>query len=188
MSNRFGSGFDRQVPERLIKCLNTNGLRYEILHEPLDPSGSHRQFLSKPGFIETAVVRTKKQHLLAVVPAGQRMDLKKFAQLVGEPIRLETEDEFKWLFPDCALGAIPPFGNLYGLATWVDDTLANNEHIVFFAGTLIDSITLAYSEYVEIVRPNVGAFLGQRMPWKTSSERRKSFSSTTRVQTSTTDG
>jgi Ala-tRNA(Pro) deacylase len=146
----------------LIKCLNENAVRYEILHEPLDPSGSRRQFLSNPGFIETAVVRTKKQHLLAVIPAGHSVDLKKLAQLIGEPIRLATEDEFKWLFPDCALGAIPPLGNLYGLATWIDNRLARAEHIVFFAGTPIDSIKVAYSAYVDVVRPNIGAFSGQR--------------------------
>jgi len=164
MSSQFGSSYSRQIPERLIKCLNKNGVRYEIVHEPLDPSASTRQFLSNPGFIETAVVRSKKQRLLAVAPAGHRIDLKKFARLVGEPVRFETEDEFKWLFPDCALGAIPPFGNLYGLATWVDESLANAGHIVFFAGTLIDAVRLAYSAYVEIVRPNTGTFLGQRTP------------------------
>jgi Ala-tRNA(Pro) deacylase len=161
MSSRFGSSYNRSIPGRLIKCLNENAVRYEILHEPLDPSGSRPQFVSNPGFIDTAVLRTKKQHLLAVIPAGHRVDLKKFAQLVSEPIRLETEDEFKWLFPDCALGAIPPFGNLYGLATWVDNSLAKTEHILFFAGTPIDSIKLAYLAYVDVVRPNIGAFSGQ---------------------------
>ena len=92
------------------------------------------------------------------MPAGQDVDSKKFSRLIGEPVRLETEDEFKWLFPDCALGAIPPFGNLYGLTTWIDNCLMETEHIVFFAGTLSDSIKLAYSAYEQIVQPNVGAF------------------------------
>jgi Ala-tRNA(Pro) deacylase len=162
MSSRFASSYSRQIPGRLIKCLNENAVRYEILHEPQDPSDSRWQILSNPGFIETTVLRTKKQHLLAVIPAGNRIDLKKFAQLIGQPIRVETEDEFKWLFPDCALGTIPPFGNLYGLATWLDTRLARAEHIVFFAGTPIDSIKLACSAYVNVVRPNIGAFSGQR--------------------------
>jgi Ala-tRNA(Pro) deacylase len=161
MPNPLGLNFNRQIPVRLISCLNDNAVRYEILHEPLDPSNSERRSPS-PGFIETAVVRAGKQRLLTVIPAGHGVDLDRFARLVGEPARLETEDEFKWLFPDCALGAIPPFGNLYGLTTWVDNSLAKTEHIIFSAGTLIDSIKLAYRAYEEIVRPNIARFTDKR--------------------------
>jgi Ala-tRNA(Pro) deacylase len=157
MPSSIGLSFTRQIPARLISCLNDSAVRYQILHEPLDPSGLGRQSAG-PGFIETAVVRAGKQRLLIVTPAGHSVDLKRFARLIGEPARLETEDEFKWLFPDCALGAVPPFGNLYGLTTWIDNSLAKTEQIVFLAGTLVDSIKLAYSAYEEIVKPNIGRF------------------------------
>ena len=157
MPKPLGLNFASQIPARLIRCLNDSAVRYEIRHEPLDPSGPEPRSLT-PGLIEAAVVRAGKQRLLTVTLAGHSVDLKRFAGLIGEPARLETEDEFKWLFPDCALGAIPPFGNLYGLPTWVDNGLAQTGHIVFFAGTLVDSIKLAYSAYEEIVRPSVGRF------------------------------
>jgi Ala-tRNA(Pro) deacylase len=157
MPNPLGSSFTKQIPARLISCLNDRAVRYEILHEPLAPSDSGRR-LAAPGFIEAAVIRAGKQRLLTVTPAGRSLDLQRFARLIGEPARLETEDEYKWLFPDCALGAILPFGNLYGLTTWVDNSLAKTEHIVFFAGTLADSIKLAYSAYEEIVQPSIGRF------------------------------
>jgi Ala-tRNA(Pro) deacylase len=161
MPNPFWSSFNRQIPLRLISCLNEGAVRYEILHEPVDPE-SLRQQSPIPGLIETAVVRAGKQRLLTVTPAGHDVDLNRVARLIGEPVRLEAEDEFKWLFPDCALGAIPPFGNLYGLTTWADNSLARSEHIVFFAGTLTDSIKLAYSAYEEIVRPSIGQFTAKR--------------------------
>ena len=161
MPNPLGLSFARQIPVRLIGCLNDSAVRYEILHEPSDLSGSGRPSAA-PGFIETAVVRAGKQRLLTVTPVGKSVDLKRFAGLIGEPARLETEDEFKWLFPDCALGAIPPFGNLYGLPTWIDNSLSQAKHIVFFAGTLVDSIKLAYSAYQAIVQPNVGRFSDKR--------------------------
>ena len=161
MPNPLGFSFSRQIPVRLISCLNDSAARYEILHVPLDPSGSGLRSAA-PGFIETAVIRTGRQRLLTVTPAGHGVDLKRFARLIGEPVRLETEDEFKWLFPDCTLGAIPPFGNLYGLTTWVDNSLTQTEHIVFFAGTLVDSIKLAYPVYEDIVQPNIGRFTGKR--------------------------
>jgi Ala-tRNA(Pro) deacylase len=161
MPNRFGPSFSRQIPERLISCLNEGAVRYEILHEPSAAAGPGRRS-AIPGLIETAVVRAGNQRFLAVTPTGYDVDLKRFAGLIREPVRLETEDEFKWLFPDCALGAIPPFGNLYGLTTWVDNSLLKTEHIVFFAGTLIDSIKLSYSAYEQIVQPNVGTFTNKR--------------------------
>ena len=163
MPNPLGWSFSRQIPGRLISCLNDSAVRYEILHEPLDSSGSGRPLVAT-GLIETAIVRTGKERLLTVTPAGHSVDLKKFSRLIGGPARLETEDEFKWLFPDCALGAIPPFGNLYGLPTWLDNSLAQTEHIVFLAGTLVDSIKLAYPAYAAIVRPNVGHLTGKRRP------------------------
>ena len=161
MPNPFGLSFTGRIPLRLISCLNDSAVRYEILHEPLKSSGSG-QPLAAPGLIETSVVRAGKQRLLTVTPAGHSVDSKRLARLVGEPVRLETEDEFKWLFPDCALGAAPPFGNLYGLPTWVDNSLAQTEHIVFFAGTLVDSIKLAYSAFEAIVQPNVGRFTNKQ--------------------------
>jgi len=159
MPRPFGASLATQIPARLLKCLNESAVRYEILHEPSDPAAPRRRSAAI-GLIETAVVRAGNRRLLAVLPASHRVNLKRFARLIGEVVRSETEDEFKWLFPDCALGAIPPFGNLYGLTTWVDSSLAGTQHIVFFAGNLNDSIKLAYSAFAEIVKPSIGAFIG----------------------------
>jgi Ala-tRNA(Pro) deacylase len=161
MPNGFGLSRNQQIPSRLISCLNERTVRYEILHEPLDPSDSGRRFLGAAGLVQTAVVRARNQHLLTVTAAGHSVDLKRLSKLVGEPVRLESEDEFKWLFPDCALGAIPPFGNLYGLSTWIDRNLTKTEHVVFLAGTLTDLIKLPFDAYQSIVRPNIGAFSGK---------------------------
>jgi Ala-tRNA(Pro) deacylase len=96
--------------------------------------------------------------VLAVMPSQYSVDLKRFAKLIGEPVSLEAAHDFKWLFADCALGAIPPFGNLYGLPTYVDRCVARNQEIVFSAGTSTDSIRLAYVTYTEIVKPLFGRF------------------------------
>ena len=160
MPRPFEASLAGQIPGRLLKCLNQNAVRYEILHEPLDPTPPGRRSAAT-GLIETAVLRAGDRRLLVVMPAEQNIDLKRFARLIGEAVRLETEDEFKWLFPDCALGAIPPFGNLYGLSTWVDKSVAKTEQICFFAGTRNDSIKIAYSAYADIVRPNLGVFSGK---------------------------
>ena len=157
MSNRYSS-YNPEIPDRLISCLNDSGARYEILHEPSGPLGSGQRLAGPAGLIGTAVVRAGKHRLLAVMLSQYTVDLRRFAKLIGEPVNLEAADDFKWLFPDCALGAIPPFGNLYGLPTYVDRSVARNQEIVFSAGTSTDSIRLAYVTYTEIVKPLFGRF------------------------------
>lgn len=157
MSNRFSS-YNPEIPARLISCLNDSRARYQILHEPLGFSDHGQRVAASAGLIEAVVVRAGKQRVVAVMPSRHSVDLKRFARLIGEPVRLEAADDFKWLFPDCALGAVPPFGNLYGLPTYVDRSVARNQEIVFSAGTSTDSIRLAYVTYTEIVKPLFGQF------------------------------
>ena len=76
-------------------------------------------------------------------------------------IARRAEEEFKWLFPDCELEAIPPFGNLYGLPTFVDNILVKNDYIIFAAGTATDQIKMSYPIYEAIVRPRIGSFSGK---------------------------
>ena len=157
MSNRFSS-YSLEIPARLISCLNDSRVPYQILHEPSGFPDYGQRVAASAGLIEAAVVRAGKQRVVAVMPSRHSVDLKRFARLIGEPVRLEAADEFKWLFPDCAFGAIPPFGNLYGLPTYLDRSVARNQEIVFSAGTSTDSIRLAYVTYTEIVKPLFGQF------------------------------
>ena len=76
-------------------------------------------------------------------------------KLTGRPAALESEQDFKGLFPECAVGAMPPLGNLFGLQTYVDESLAQQDYIVFEAGTHTDAIKLNYRDYERIVRPQV---------------------------------
>jgi Ala-tRNA(Pro) deacylase len=92
---------------------------------------------------------------MTVIPADHRVDLSKIEKLTGKRASLETEMDFKSIFPDCAIGAMPPFGNLYGLPTYVDERLTKQDYIVFEAGTHTDAIKLKYSDYENIVKPQV---------------------------------
>ncbi len=159
--NRFaGSGWT-EIPKRLIHYLNENKARYEILHEPEECSSQKGKEV-KPRIARysanVVIVKAGRQHLVTVLPANSGIDLKGFAKAVDGPVRLETEDEFKWLFPDCAVGAIPPFGNLYGLPTIVDSELSKNDYIIFAAGTDSDYIKVSYTAYEIMVQPRIGSF------------------------------
>ena len=155
--NRFVATGRTEIPKRLLHYLNENNVRYEILHQPKDWSTRKPQPRTARFYTQVFIVRAGQQHLVAVLPTNARIDLKGFAE-VGEPIRLEAEEEFKWLFPDCAVEAIPPFGNLYGLPTFVDNALSKNDYISFAAGTHSDRIKISYPTYEKIVRPRIGSF------------------------------
>ena len=157
-ANRLALAGYSEIPRRLIHCLNTHRVRYEIIHEPEAPVRSTSIKLETP-LVSAYVVNASNQRVLIVVPIDRQLDLNKVRAFLGHPVRLETEDEFKWLFPDCALGAVPPFGNLYGLPTYIDRSLAKSPDIVFAAGTTTDWIKLASGSYLEIVKPIFGRFL-----------------------------
>ena len=92
---------------------------------------------------------------MTVLPADHQIDLEKAAKAIGRAVSLDTEAEFKSLFPDCAVGAMPPFGNLYSVPTYVDQNLAHEDYIVFEAGTHTDAIKISYRDYEKIVKPEV---------------------------------
>jgi Ala-tRNA(Pro) deacylase len=71
---------------------------------------------------------------------------------------MADEERFAETFPDCEVGAMPPFGNLYGVPVCVDETLANDETIVFRAGTHTDTMSVAYADFERLVEPTVADF------------------------------
>jgi len=107
---------------------------------------------------KTVVLWAGEEMILAVVPAPNHVRLEKLAAELGKSVRLATEQEFSSLFPDCELGAMPPFGSLYNLAVYVDESLSADEAIVFNAGTHRDAIRMRYDDFVHVAKPRVCSF------------------------------
>jgi Ala-tRNA(Pro) deacylase len=100
----------------------------------------------------------------AVVPADLDVDLDLLAVLaVASRVRLASEDELRWLYPDCERGAMPPFGPLYKQSVFVDGALAAENRIVFNAGTHADAIAMRYQDFAAIAHPIVGRFTRRRV-------------------------
>ena len=95
---------------------------------------------------------------MMVLPADRMIDFDKMPSLTGRTVTLAKEDEFKSLFPDCEPGAMPPFGELYGVPTYVDRTLAGDDDIVFEAGTHTDAMKMNYREWERLAHPVVADF------------------------------
>lgn len=95
----------------------------------------------------------------AVVPADLHIDLARLAKLAGvDMLRLATEDELDWLFPDCERGAMPPLGPMYRQRVFVDAALASEPEIVFNAGTHADGVIMKYADFARLAQPIVGRF------------------------------
>jgi len=91
-----------------------------------------------------------------VLPATDHVDLRLLKKAAGvKKAKLAGEKEFKDLFPDCEIGAMPPFGNLYDLEVYVAASLAGDEDIAFNAGSHTELIKMAYADFERLVKPKV---------------------------------
>ena len=150
-----------EIPNKLINYLNEKKIGYEILHHPeafTAQTIAAAEHVKGRHHAKVVMVKSGGEHLMTVLPADSRVDLEKLEQLTGKSTSLEREAEFKDLFPDCAPGTMPPFGDLYGVPTYVDRNLASEDYIVFEAGTHTDAIRLAYSDYERAAKPRVEEF------------------------------
>ena len=105
------------------------------------------------------LVKTDRGPVLAVLPAVHLIDLKRLKALLGaKTLTIAKEADIKAQFPDVEVGAMSPFGNLYGVPVAAERGLSGSETIVFNAGTHADTITMRYADFAGLVKPTVGAF------------------------------
>jgi Ala-tRNA(Pro) deacylase len=108
---------------------------------------------------KTVVVKINGKMAMAVLPASYKIDIKLLKEITGaDNIRLADETEFKDKFPDCEVGAMPPFGNLYNIDVYAAQSLEDDEDIVFNACTHTELIKLAFKDYKRLVNPKIIEF------------------------------
>ena len=158
-----------KIPKRLIECLDQNKVSYEVLQHPEAVTAqriAQAEHVKGRHHAKVVMVKSGHQHLMMVLPADHNIDLKKIEKATAQTVSLSNEEQFKSLFPDCAIGAMPPFGNLYGLPTYVDQSLAEQDYIVFEAGTHTDAVKMSYLDYEKIVKPKVEDLAIKLQPMK----------------------
>jgi Ala-tRNA(Pro) deacylase len=105
---------------------------------------------------KVVVVVADGEYQMAVLPASRLVDFPEVRSVLGSPTaRLATESELSRLFPDCELGAMPPFGNLYHMKTLLDSSLLGDEQIAFNAGTHRDVIHMRLADYCRLLHPEI---------------------------------
>ncbi len=139
------------MPEKLKRLLEENGVHYELIdHPPAYTAQEEAQAAHVPGqnWAKTVVVRMDDKPAMTVLPATRKLDLDQFRAAVGaDRVELATEAEFAKYYPDCEPGAMPPFGNLYGQRTFVDESLRQDETITFHAGDHRTAIEMPYAAF-----------------------------------------
>ena len=151
------------MPARLLReYLDQHNTRYvTIRHSLAYTSQEIAASAHIPGskFAKTVMVKVDGKMAMAVLPASYWVDLDGLKRAVGgRRIELATEREFEDRFPGCDAGAMPPFGNLYGMEVYAAPSLEADEQIAFNAGTHTEVIKMAYADFARLVEPNVAAF------------------------------
>jgi Ala-tRNA(Pro) deacylase len=146
----------------LQRLLDAKHVRYEV-HAHRRPMTAAEvaaaDHVPRSEVAKVVVLRSGEQFLLAVLPAGRRLDLERLRALAGDPqLRVAREGEFAGVFPACELGAIPPIRELWGLPVWVDDALGREAETVFSAGNHREAVHVAYRDFVRLAQPTFGEF------------------------------
>jgi len=108
---------------------------------------------------KTVIVELDGKMAMAVLPANRKIVLQDLREVTGcDEVKFASEEEFKEKFPDCETGAMPPFGNLYGMDVYVADALTRNDEIAFNAGSHTEVIRLRYHDFERLVQPRAVSF------------------------------
>jgi len=148
---------------RLIEYLDQNEVNYKRQSHKkayTAQEAAAAAHISGREMAKTVIVKLDGRLFMAVLPASFSIDFEQLKRILGvETAGLAAEQEFKSLFPDCDTGAMPPFGNLYGMGVLVDNRLAEDDQIAFHACSHTDMIMMSYRDYERLVKPKVLDFV-----------------------------
>lgn len=152
---------DQSVFAQIQSKLNGLNIAYECTeHEPVYTSeqaakvrGSRLQAGAK-----ALIMYADLQPIMVVVSAATKVDTKVFKKLYGiKKLKLATPEEVEKI-TQVKIGAVPPFGSLFHLDTFVDNKLAGNDLINFNAGKHDTSIQMKYNDFIRAELPELGNF------------------------------
>ena len=108
---------------------------------------------------KTVMVKLNGEMAMAVLPASHKVDFDLLKEAIGaSKVELASEEEFKDKFPECEVGAMPPFGNLFGIEVFVTESLAEDEEIAFNSGLHTELIRMSYKDFEALVKPRIVKF------------------------------
>ncbi len=144
---------------KLKEFLDANGVKYVTIHHSVAYTAQEvaaSAHVRGKDMAKTVVVRVDGNLAMAVVPAALKVDVRRLKEATGaKSAEIAAEQDFRNTFPECDLGAMPPFGNLYGMTVYVDPRLAADEEIAFNACSHTELMRLSFKDYERLVTPKV---------------------------------
>src|SRR5512145_514513 len=147
------------ILKKLKESLDEARVPYEVYDHALAYTAqeiAQRQHIPGREMAKVVILKADGAYVMTVLPASRLISLPKVRVALGaKEIRLATESEFLSLFPGCEIGAMPPFGNLFGLPVYVDPELEKDKCIYFNAGNHVQTVQVRYEDFKAVVRPIV---------------------------------
>ncbi len=145
--------------QKLKEFLDAHGVKYVSISHSLAYTAQEIAALTHikgKDLAKTVMVKVDGEMAMAVLPANYQVDLGSLREAAGAAcVELADEGEFKGRFPQCEVGAMPPFGNLYGMAVYADKELAEDDEIAFNAGTHTELVRLPYADFARLAEPRI---------------------------------
>ncbi len=149
------------LPKRVKQYLKQSRVKYKISRHKEAFTAQEvaaRQHVSGKQLAKVVLVKAN-DFVMMVLPANLLLDIKKVKKILkSKSVRLAKETEIEKYFPDCEIGAMPPFGNLYDLTVYIDKSLTENEKIVFRAGDYTHTIAINYEDLARLIEPRIEEF------------------------------
>jgi Ala-tRNA(Pro) deacylase len=147
---------------RLERHLDEHQIPYVSLQHSLAYSAqalAHALHFHGWELAKTVVVIADGEPVMAVLPAPESVNLPRLSAAIGAgTVRLAHEDELLRLFPDCEVGAMPPFGSLWDVPVYIEDDLAGSDVITFRAGNHREAIRMQMDDYLDLEQPDMASF------------------------------
>ncbi len=143
--------------KKLKEFLDSNKIEYITINHSLAYTAQRIAASAHiPGkeVAKTVIIKADEKLIMAVLPASCKINMELLKDSINaKQIEIAQEKDFGLLFPECEVGAMPPFGNLYGMEVYVAEKLTMDEEIAFNAGTHRELIKLAYIDFERLVKP-----------------------------------
>ncbi len=151
------------MPGRKVReYLDSHTVKYMVMsHSPAYTAQevAQKTHISGKEVAKTVMVKIDGRMAMVVLPATCEIDFHRLKKVLSAArVELAGEDDFRALFPDCEAGAMPPFGNLYDMPVYVDESLSKDADIVFNAGTHTEVIRMSFEDYEGLVNPKILIF------------------------------
>jgi Ala-tRNA(Pro) deacylase len=157
------------ILKKFKAMLDDAKISYEVITHPLAYTAQDiaaKQHVSGKELAKVVMLEVDDKLLMGVLPGNLKVHVNTARESLGaKSVRLATEDEFISNFPECEIGAMPPFGNLFGLKVVVDPELEKDEHIYFNAGNHVQTVRMKYKDFAELVKPQVAPLSKEDAKW-----------------------